>query len=151
MASLRSTIAGLAGAWALAGAAIALPALPSSTADARPLVTAASLALPICAALAALFVLAGYRVAPAALLLASIATPTYFATELNLLPAALAAVLAIQAVKSRRSAGPLPAASTSARSRAGGRSSWSNVHDAGSRSGRQRRRWATWRKRWPSM
>src|SRR5207244_4177132 len=39
--------------------------------------------------------------------------------------------------------------STSVRSTGGGRSSWAKVQEAGSRSGRHRRKWVTWRNRWP--
>lgn len=125
MASLRPTLAGLAGVWAFAGAAIALPALPMVNPDVRPLTIALSLLLPVAAAVAAWLIVTGRHVVPAVLLALSVATPTYFAAALNLIPLALAAVLVVQAFRSRAASGgdPVPAASTSARSMAGGRSS----------------------------
>ena len=72
--------------WAVTGALVALAALPNVNDDARVAVALASVALPLCA-LGAAVALGRHRDRFAGLLLLlSVATPTYFAYALNVVP-----------------------------------------------------------------
>ncbi len=74
-----------AGVWATGGAAMAISSLANANDDARVLVWSASVVFPLCA-LAAAWALRHHRDRMAGLLLvASVATPTYFAYPLNIL------------------------------------------------------------------
>jgi hypothetical protein len=86
--------------WALAGALVALASVPNSTPDARWFVALASVIFPAAAAAAAVALRRGAIRWGGALLLVSVATPTYFAWPLNVpaLVAGLVLVLAPSAV-----------------------------------------------------
>jgi hypothetical protein len=72
--------------WAVMGASVALAALPNVNEDARLVVALASVAFPLCA-LGAAAALGRQRDRLAGLLLLlSVATPTYFAYALNVVP-----------------------------------------------------------------
>ena len=72
--------------WAVMGASVALAALPNVNEDARVAVALASVAFPLCA-LGAAVALGRHRDRFAGLLLLlSVATPTYFAYALNVVP-----------------------------------------------------------------
>lgn len=79
--------------WAVVGAAISFGALQSVNPDARLFVAFASVAFPLCAVGAAFVLRGGHDRAAGALLLASVATPTYFAYPLNLPALVLGAAL----------------------------------------------------------
>jgi hypothetical protein len=85
-------------AWAAIGASVALAALPSVNDDAIVLVGVASVVFPLCALGAALALRDRRDRLAGLLLLASVATPTYFAYALNL--PALAVGLALLAAPS---------------------------------------------------
>lgn len=82
--------------WAIVGAAVAFAALPDANDDARLLIGVASIAFPLCAVAAALVLRSGGDRAAGLLLLASAATPTYFAYVINV--PALVVGLALLAV-----------------------------------------------------
>ena len=70
--------------WAMVGFAVAVPSAALVNSDARVFVGIASVALPACAALAAVAVARGRLRVAGMLLVLSAATPTYFAFALNL-------------------------------------------------------------------
>lgn len=82
--------------WAIVGAAVAFAALPDANDDARLLIGVASIAFPLCAVAAAPVLRRGRDRAAGLLLLASAATPTYFAYVINV--PALVVGLALLAV-----------------------------------------------------
>jgi hypothetical protein len=77
-------------AWAVIGVGIALSALPDVNTDARLLVAVLSVVLPLAAVAAAWCVRSARYLLAGALLVLSMATPTYMTWALNLLPLALA-------------------------------------------------------------
>jgi hypothetical protein len=93
--------------WAIAGAALALSALPQVNADARWLVAVASVAFPATAVLAALALRHGAVRWAGTLLLVSAATPTYSAWALNL-PALVAGLVLMTVPSVAAGRGPVP-------------------------------------------
>jgi hypothetical protein len=83
-------------AWALAGAVIALSAVPRANPDARWLVGLASVAFPAMALAAAAAVRRGARRSAGLFLLLSVGTPTYFLWVVNV-PALLAGIALLTA------------------------------------------------------
>jgi hypothetical protein len=77
--------------WAVIGAAVAIASIPNVNDDAKILVGLASVAFPLCALGAALALERRHDRLAGALLLVSVATPTYFLFALNL-PALLVGV-----------------------------------------------------------
>lgn len=101
--------------WAVLGAAIAMPSIPNVNDDAKVLVGVCSVLFPLCAVGAALALHRRRDRLAGALLLASVATPTYFAYALNLGALVVGAVLVVAPtvlLGDRRSPAP-----TSSRSR----------------------------------
>ncbi|MEZ5237776.1 MAG: hypothetical protein R2716_02060 [Microthrixaceae bacterium] len=80
--------------WAVLGAAVAVASLPAVNGDARMGVGVASVLFPLCAVGAAVALAKGHARSAGVLLVASAATPTYFAYFLNL-PALLVGVLLV--------------------------------------------------------
>ena len=91
--------------WATVGLFIALSALESVNADARPFVAAASVVFPLAAFGAAFAASRNCLRLAGALLLVSVATPTYFAFALNLLPLVIGMLLVSGALPRRPSFG----------------------------------------------
>ncbi len=81
--------------WAVVGAAVAIAGLPGVNDDARVAVGAASVAFPLCAVGAAMLLRRGREHAAGLLLVASAATPTYFAFALNVPALLIGAVLLV--------------------------------------------------------
>lgn len=71
-------------AWAVIGAAVAVPLVPQANADVRWIVRIASLVFPAAAAAASVALSRGALRWAGVLLLLSVATPTYMAYPLNL-------------------------------------------------------------------
>ena len=91
--------------WATLGLAIAFTALGSVNADARPFLAGASVVFPL-AAFGAAFAASRNRLRLAgALLLVSVATPTYFALALNAVPLVIGILLVSGALPPRPSFG----------------------------------------------
>lgn len=82
--------------WAVAGAVIGLGSLPEVNEDALLIVGVASIVFPLCAALAAILLRRGSDRLAGLLLVASAATPTYFAYALNI-PALVVGLMLIAA------------------------------------------------------
>jgi len=76
--------------WAVVAGTVALVALPDVNPDARLLVGALSVVLPLAAVLAARALHRGNDRIAIVLLLVSVATPTYMAWAINLVPILLA-------------------------------------------------------------
>jgi hypothetical protein len=89
-------------AWAAVGATVAVTALPGINHDARVLVATASLVFPMCAVGAGIALPRGALRSGGLLLIASVATPTYFAWPLNL-PALVAGLVLVVSPASARS------------------------------------------------
>jgi len=70
-------------AWAVVGLAVAVPSLTRVSPDARLVIGFASVAFPACAVLASMALTHGRDRLAGALLLVSVATPTYFAWVVN--------------------------------------------------------------------
>lgn len=83
-------------AWAVVGAAIALPVVSSVDSDARLLVGAASVLGPLAAVAAAVLIGRQFERWAGVLFLASVITPTYFAWAVNV-PALLAGLVLVTA------------------------------------------------------
>lgn len=81
--------------WAVAGAAIAVSALSTVEDDAKVLVGTATVLFPLCAVGAAVALDRGRDRLAGALLLLSVATPTYFAYALNVVPLVVGAILLV--------------------------------------------------------
>ncbi len=105
----RQMVVGGSIAWAVIGAAVALASIPNVNDDAKMLVGLASVAFPLCALGAALALDRRHDRLAGALLVISVATPTYFFFPLNL-PALLAGVALLvspaRTLGDRRSATP---------------------------------------------
>ncbi|MDQ3484206.1 MAG: hypothetical protein M3445_02140 [Actinomycetota bacterium] len=84
MTAGRRTVGAGSLCWAFVGAAVALAALPTVNDDARFFVAVASVLFPLCAVGAAWSLWRGNDRGAGLLLLASSATPTYFAFVLNI-------------------------------------------------------------------
>lgn len=84
MKPTRQTLSIGSAVWAAIGAAVALSQVGAANPDARWLVGAASVVFPAAAVLAALAVRRGALRVAGALLVVSVATPTYMAYPLNL-------------------------------------------------------------------
>jgi hypothetical protein len=96
-------------AWAVIGAALALAAIPKVNDDAKMLVGLASVAFPLCALGAAVALDRRRDRLAGALLMISVATPTYFFFPLNLVPLLVGVALLVSPARTlgdRRSATP---------------------------------------------
>lgn len=69
--------------WSVGGFAVAAASMPAVNADARVIVGLASVAFPVCAAVAAIAAARHHLRTAGLLLLLSVATPTYFAWVIN--------------------------------------------------------------------
>jgi hypothetical protein len=90
--------------WAVVGAAIALLAVSDANADARGVLLIASIALPLCAVMAAVAIEHGRPRLGAVLLFASCATPAYMAQVLAVAPFIAAIVLLTSTARTPKAA-----------------------------------------------